>query len=60
MPLKKGETKKEFEKKRMHDFKEGNMHSGTKHGPVVSNPKQAVAIMLSEERAGKKKTKKRK
>lgn len=59
MPIKPGESKKTFEKKRMHDFKEGNMHSSTKHGPVVTNPKQAVAIMLSEERAGKRKKKRK-
>jgi hypothetical protein len=30
------------------------LHSGSKKGPVVKNPKQAVAIMLSEQRAEKK------
>ena len=40
-----------FMKKRMHDFKEGAMHSrvsGT--GPVVHKREQAVAIALSEAR----------
>lgn len=32
----------------MHKFGAGNLHSGSKHGPVVTNPKQAVAISLSE------------
>lgn len=32
----------------MHKFKEGDLHSGSKSGPVVTNPKQAVAIALSE------------
>lgn len=32
----------------MHEFKEGALHSGSKKGPVVSNPKQAIAISLSE------------
>lgn len=44
----------------MHEFKEGALHSGSKKGPVVSNPKQAVAIALSEARkAGAKIPKKR-
>jgi Family of unknown function (DUF6496) len=34
-------------KKVMREFKEGTLHSGKK-GPVVRNPKQAVAIALSE------------
>jgi hypothetical protein len=38
----------------MHKWKEGNLHSGSKSGPKVSNQKQAVAIMLSEKRAAKK------
>ena len=36
------------------EFKHGKLHSGSKHGPVVKNPKQAVAIALNEDRkAGK-------
>lgn len=38
--------------KTMHEFKEGNLHSGSKSGPVVTNPKQAVAIGLNQERKG--------
>lgn len=34
----------------MHEFKEGNLHSGSKKGPVVTNPKQAIAIALSVSR----------
>lgn len=34
-------------KERMHAFKEGDMHSGSKSGPVVTNPKQGLAIALS-------------
>lgn len=32
----------------MGKFKRGELHSGSKHGPVVKSRKQAVAIMLSE------------
>lgn len=32
----------------MHEFKEGELHSGSKKGPKVRNPKQAIAIALSE------------
>lgn len=41
-------------KKVMGEFKEGTLHSGKK-GPVVKNPKQAIAIALSEARKVKKK-----
>lgn len=34
----------------MGEFKRGELHSGSKKGPVVKNPKQAVAIALSEAR----------
>jgi hypothetical protein len=37
----------------MREFKHGDLHSGSKDGPKVTNPKQAVAIALSE--AGKSK-----
>ena len=38
----------------MHEFGEGKLHSGSKKGPKVTNPKQAVAIALSEQREAKK------
>ena len=41
-------------KKVMHEYKEGKLHSGSKKGPQVTNPKQAIAIALSEARRGKK------
>ena len=37
----------------MGEFKRGELHSGSKEGPKVKNPKQAMAIALSE--AGKSK-----
>jgi hypothetical protein len=36
-------------RKVMREYKEGTLHSG-KGGPVVTNPKQALAIALSEQR----------
>ena len=38
----------------MREYKEGKLHSGSKKGPVVKNPKQAMAIALSEAGASKK------
>lgn len=38
----------------MHKFKKGSLHSGSKHGPEVKDRKQAIAIMLSEKKSGKK------
>jgi len=41
----------EFIHKRMHAFKKGHMHSHKKRtGPLVTSPKQAIAISLSEAR----------
>jgi hypothetical protein len=37
----------------MGEYKTGELHSGSKAGPVVKNPKQAVAIALSEARRKK-------
>jgi hypothetical protein len=43
-------------KKVMGEFGKGELHSGSKKGPVVTNPKQAVAIGYSESRKSKKHT----
>lgn len=37
----------------MHEFKHGELHSGSKHGPVVRSRKQAIAIGMSEQRRAK-------
>lgn len=64
MPKLKKSSSKKAKKKRveteMHKFKEGDLHSGSKKGPVVTNPKQAIAIALSESGQSKKKKKRKK
>lgn len=37
-------------KKVMGEMKRGELHSGSKKGPVVTNPMQGIAIALSEAR----------
>jgi len=59
MEKKKSKGKKKVEKV-MKEFKENKLHSGSKKGPVVSNPKQAIAISLSEARKAGSKIPKRK
>lgn len=44
----------------MKEYKEGSLHSGSKKGPIVANPKQAIAIALSEARKAGAKIIKRK
>jgi hypothetical protein len=50
-----GMTKKEFQAKKMgkvmHEFKQGDLHSG-KSGNIVKNREQAIAIGLSEAKRG--------
>ena len=43
----------------MSEYKRGQLHSGSKHGPKVTSRDQAVAIALSEQRkaSGKKRKK---
>jgi len=63
MPILTKSAPKKAKKKRMademHKFKAGELHSGSKKGPVVTNPKQAVAISLSESGQSKGKKPKR-
>lgn len=46
-PVSKAKRRRDIISDEMHEFKEGKMHSGSKKGPVVTNPKQAIAISLS-------------
>jgi hypothetical protein len=48
------DVKKKKISKVMKEFAKDELHSGSKKGPVVSNPKQAIAIGYSEARKGKK------
>lgn len=41
----------------MHAWKAGNLHSGSKNGPVVSNKRQGIAIALSEAGLSRRKRK---
>jgi hypothetical protein len=47
------------EKKKVHkvmkEFKEHKLHSGSKKGPLVKNPKQGIAIAMSEAGISRKK-----
>ena len=54
--MKKTKSEKKMSKV-YNEFKEGTLHSG-KGGPVVKSKKQAIAIMLSEGKVAKKKSKK--
>ncbi len=54
----KNKAKKKI-KRVMHEYKEGELHSGSKKGPVVTNKDQAIAIALSESRKASKKKKRK-
>lgn len=59
MAAKKKKKKNKIEKV-LHEYKEGELHSGSKKGPTVTNRKQAVAIALSEARKAGEKVKPKK
>jgi len=44
-------------KRAIEEFEEGELHSGSKKGPIVKSKKQAIAIGESEQRRAKKKKK---
>jgi hypothetical protein len=52
--MKKTKAEKKISKV-MTEFGKGKLHSGSKKGPAVTNPKQAIAIALSEAGVKKKK-----
>jgi len=51
--MKKKEVQKKVSKV-MKEFGKGKLHSGSKTGKKVTNPKQAIAIALNQARKGKK------
>lgn len=46
----KGPAAKGKIEKTMHEFKAGTLHSGSKHGPDVTDRRQALAIAISQAR----------
>ncbi len=58
LPKKEEAPKKDDKKKKiqkvMTEFKEDKLHSGSKKGPLVKNPKQAISIAISESKKKKK------
>jgi hypothetical protein len=63
MPKLKRRAKKKAKRQRMqsemHKYKHGKLHSGSKHGPIVTSRKQAIAIGLSESGQSRKSRRKR-
>ncbi len=53
--MKETATQKNKVKKVLGEFKEGMLHSGSKKGPLVNNPRQATAIAMSEAKIKRKK-----
>jgi hypothetical protein len=51
---KKSKSQKKISKV-MREYKEGDLHSGSKKGPIVKNPKQAIAIAMKESGSSRKK-----
>ncbi len=59
-PLKPTKKQRAKIKTVLGEFKEGELHSGSKEGPKVKKRSQAIAIALSEARELKKKPTKKK
>lgn len=63
MPILKKSAPKKAKRARMktemEKFSKHKLHSGSKKGPIVTNPKQAIAISLHESGMSKKKRKKK-
>ena len=57
MPL--SGTPREKTRQVMHEFKHGELHSGSKRGPRVTNRKQAIAIALNQARRGRRSARRR-
>lgn len=55
MPVKPGQA---GVKQEMHKFKAGELHSGSKKGPVVTDRKQAIAIAMNQAGLSKQQMKK--
>lgn len=49
------EARKKKVEKVMGEFSKGELHSGSKKGPVVKDRKQAIAISMSESGQSRKK-----
>jgi hypothetical protein len=49
-PAKVAEGRVNKVQKSMHEFKHGQLHSGSKKGPLVKSRAQAIAIGLSEQK----------
>lgn len=57
MGKKKAPKKRDKFEKVMHEYKEDTLRSGSKKGPLVKKPSQALAIAFSEQRRSKKRKK---
>ncbi len=60
MPTHFGPAGKRKMEKVGHEFKMGTLRSGSKHGPIVTNRKQMIAIALSEANEAEGRSRKRK
>lgn len=47
-------TPREQVRQVMHEYKHGDLHSGSKRGPRVTNRREAIAIALNQARRGRR------